>query len=133
MRAHLARALRAPRDPAWTADGMVSERWMPISPVSGRIDAFEWKVPVERLQPVLEFSQESEPEELPAPVAPVAVEAAEAATLKTDAVETVAAAPVRLPGTTEIAVTDTLPMIPDDPGVKQRADGEPQPKRFRLF
>ncbi|MGB8819456.1 MAG: heme biosynthesis HemY N-terminal domain-containing protein [Rhizobiaceae bacterium] len=133
VRAHLARALRAPRDPAWTADGMVSERWMPISPVSGRIDAFEWKVPVERLQPVLEFSQESEPEELPAPVAPVAVEAAEAATLKTDAVETVAAAPVRLPGTTEIAVTDTLPMIPDDPGVKQRADGEPQPKRFRLF
>lgn len=42
----MARALRAARDPAWTADGFVSERWMPISPVSGRLDAFEWKVPL---------------------------------------------------------------------------------------
>lgn len=42
----LARAVRAPRDPAWTADGLVSDEWEPISPVSGRLDAFEWKVPV---------------------------------------------------------------------------------------
>jgi HemY protein len=49
MRDWLARAVRAPRDAVWTADGVVSEQWLPISPVSGRIDAFEWKVPVERL------------------------------------------------------------------------------------
>jgi HemY protein len=42
----LARAVRAPRDPAWTADGLVSDEWEPISPVSGKLDAFEWKVPV---------------------------------------------------------------------------------------
>jgi HemY protein len=42
----MARALRAPRDPKWTADGIVSDRWMPVSPASGRLDAFEWKVPV---------------------------------------------------------------------------------------
>lgn len=42
----LARAVRAPRDPAWTADGIVSDEWEPISPVTGRLDAFEWKVPV---------------------------------------------------------------------------------------
>jgi len=42
----LARAVRAPRDPAWTADGMVSDEWEPVSPVTGRLDAFEWKVPV---------------------------------------------------------------------------------------
>jgi HemY protein len=42
----MARALRAARDPAWTADGFVSERWLPVSPVSGRLDAFEWKVPL---------------------------------------------------------------------------------------
>jgi HemY protein len=41
----MARALRAPRDPAWTADGFVSDRWLPISPVTGRLDAMEWKVP----------------------------------------------------------------------------------------
>ena len=42
----MARALRAPRDPAWTADGLVSDQWMPISPVTGRLDALRWKVPV---------------------------------------------------------------------------------------
>ncbi|MBE0561491.1 MAG: heme biosynthesis protein HemY, partial [Ochrobactrum anthropi] len=42
----LARAVRAPRDPAWTADGLVSDEWEPISPVTGRLDAFEWKVPM---------------------------------------------------------------------------------------
>ena len=45
----MARALRAPRDPAWTADGFVSDRWMPVSPVSGRLDAFQWKVPLAEL------------------------------------------------------------------------------------
>jgi HemY protein len=40
------RALNARRDPAWTADGFISERWLPISPVSGHLDAFEWKDPL---------------------------------------------------------------------------------------
>ncbi len=50
MRDWLSRAVRAPRDPAWTADGYVSEQWAPISPISGKLDAFEWKVPVELLE-----------------------------------------------------------------------------------
>lgn len=41
----LARALHAPRDPAWIADGAISERWSPISPVTGRLDAFVWQSP----------------------------------------------------------------------------------------
>jgi HemY protein len=40
------RALNAQRDPAWTADGFVSERWLPVSPVTGRLDALEWKDPL---------------------------------------------------------------------------------------
>ena len=47
VREWLARALTAPRDPAWTANGMVSETWAPISPVTGALDAFQWKVPLE--------------------------------------------------------------------------------------
>ena len=43
------RALNAARDPAWTADGFVSDRWLPVSPVTGRLDAFQWKVPVAEL------------------------------------------------------------------------------------
>jgi HemY protein len=47
----MARAVRAWRDPAWTADGIVSDRWMPVSPVTGRLDAFEWKVPLAQIGP----------------------------------------------------------------------------------
>jgi HemY protein len=47
VREWLARAVNAPRDPAWTADGVVSDRWAPISPVTGALDAFRWRVPVE--------------------------------------------------------------------------------------
>jgi HemY protein len=46
VHAWLGRAVRALRDPAWTADGVVSEHWAPLSPVTGKLDAFEWKVPV---------------------------------------------------------------------------------------
>ncbi|MGE7415390.1 heme biosynthesis protein HemY [Methylobacterium tarhaniae] len=44
-----ARAARAPRDPAWCADGLVTDRWAPISPVSGRLDAFVWQTPPDLL------------------------------------------------------------------------------------
>ncbi|NLH81877.1 MAG: heme biosynthesis protein HemY, partial [Phyllobacteriaceae bacterium] len=47
VRTWLTRAVHAPRDPAWVADGFVSDRWAPVSPISGRLDAFEWKVPPE--------------------------------------------------------------------------------------
>jgi HemY protein len=47
----MARALTARRDPAWTADGFVSERWLPVSPVTGRLDAFEWKDPLSGEEP----------------------------------------------------------------------------------
>lgn len=43
----LARAVRAPRDAAWTADGVVYAEWEPVSPASGKLDALEWKVPPE--------------------------------------------------------------------------------------
>lgn len=45
VRAWLSRASRAPRDPAWVADGVVSDSWSPVSPVTGRIGAFEWIEP----------------------------------------------------------------------------------------
>jgi HemY protein len=60
-----ARAVNAAPDPAWTADGYVSDRWLPASPVTGRIDAFEWRVPLtgmlsaEVIEPVSEPSTAS--------------------------------------------------------------------------
>jgi HemY protein len=47
VREWLARAVSAPRDPAWTADGVVADQWAATSPVTGALDAFQWRVPVE--------------------------------------------------------------------------------------
>jgi HemY protein len=48
-RARTLRAVRALHDPVWTADGYVSDRWRPVSPVTGRLDAFQWQMPLASL------------------------------------------------------------------------------------
>jgi len=54
----LARAVYAPRDPAWTADGVVLEEWAPVSPITGKLDSVEWKVPVAEIEgPRLEVEE----------------------------------------------------------------------------
>ncbi|WP_292897687.1 MULTISPECIES: heme biosynthesis protein HemY [unclassified Nitratireductor] len=72
VRQWLAKALRAPRDPAWVADGYVAERWAPISPVTGKLDAFEWRMPMERLAQVVEGDEDFSP--APAIAAPKGAE-----------------------------------------------------------
>jgi HemY protein len=47
----MARAVHAALDPVWTADGLIAENWMPVSPATGRLDAFAWRVPVAELTP----------------------------------------------------------------------------------
>src|ERR1700716_2086968 len=44
-RAWTLRAVRALHDPVWTADGYVSDRWRPVSPVTGRLGAFQLQPP----------------------------------------------------------------------------------------
>ncbi len=61
VREWLNRAMRAPADPAWTADGVVSERWLPVTP-KGHLDGFEWKRPLAEIgvsRPVIEASEEA--------------------------------------------------------------------------
>ena len=60
----LARAVRVPRDRAWIADGYVSDRWLPVSPVTGSLDAFEWKAPVDAIgrgDETLQIEERTEP------------------------------------------------------------------------
>jgi HemY protein len=76
----MTRAVRARRDPAWTADGLISDRWMPVSPVTGRLDAFVWMEPLPQLGAhtagdVIEAGEE--PAALAAPLAPAAPPAPE--------------------------------------------------------
>ena len=76
VREWMTRAMRASGDPVWTADGVVSERWLPVSP-NGRLDGFEWKVPlaeigvsrpvIEAAPPVAESITVSPPETKPEP------------------------------------------------------------------
>jgi HemY protein len=47
----MARAVHAAPDPVWTADGLIAENWMPVSPATGRLDAFQWRAPVAELTP----------------------------------------------------------------------------------
>ena len=71
VREWLSRAVHAAPDPAWTADGHVSDRWLPASPVTGHLDAFEWRVP---LTGIAGAAAVIEPEAPPAiwPSAPIA-------------------------------------------------------------
>ncbi|MER2537345.1 MAG: heme biosynthesis protein HemY [Rhizobiaceae bacterium] len=138
VRQWLAKAVRAPRDPAWVADGVVSERWAPVSPVTGRLDAFEWRVPVERLGQVID---ENDPTILPSlpPARPetddavietpqVTADPAEGAPIGTPAgVPDGDATPAQDPA---VALP---PHLPDDPGVDPADRTDDQPARFRLF
>jgi HemY protein len=139
----MARALRAPRDPEWTADGFVSDRWMPVSPVSGRLDAFQWKVPLAELgapRDVIE-GVEDFAERPPVVVAPSAPPPAELPRASEPAAE---AAPPRPPATppgsaaTPPRVEPVIPLlhVPDDPGPDPMPDEEPEPsgsRGLRLF
>ncbi len=89
IRHWLNKAVRAPRDPAWTADGYVSENWAPFSPVTGRIDAFEWRVPVERLGAAVDMAEARE-DSVPVIPAPVVVAAPAAAVIAPKAAEALA-------------------------------------------
>jgi HemY protein len=78
VREWLARGSRAPRDPVWIADGVVSKNWLPISPVTGRLDAFEWKPPPDSAQHLTEEGKPNIPAAfLTRPAEPVALPAAE--------------------------------------------------------
>jgi HemY protein len=114
VREWLARAARAPRDRAWVADGLVSDRWAPVSP-AGKLDAFVWRTPEERLSAPDE-PLASAPPTLVEPVAP-APEAIELpAPIAAATPPIIEAAPV---GPIAIAASEsdsTPKKPPDDPG-----------------
>jgi HemY protein len=128
----MARALTAARDPAWTADGFVSERWLPLSPVSGRLDAFQWKVPVadigERAPVMIEGPvaetvppPEAVPQVLSPPLGNVTPETGAAISRP----PAVAPAPITRPPP-RVAPIIPLTQVPDDPGPEPddgRSDG----------
>jgi HemY protein len=67
------RAVRAPRDPVWTADGITAEDWEPVSPVTGKLDAFEWRVPTSAVAARLSDPNSQPVSSRPAPGQPLAL------------------------------------------------------------
>ena len=150
-------ALKAPRDPAWTADGITSPEWRAVSPVTGRLDAFEWKTPVSELQAPVEDGAANSVEEAIRTLPPLAIETKPVAVVEN--VVTVAKAepdkpvvaaetavePVAVKSTKTEAVPEKAkpaPVeqeerpfygLPDDPGVKEGALKRDGTSGFRLF
>ncbi|WP_157016581.1 heme biosynthesis protein HemY [Mesorhizobium xinjiangense] len=162
IRQWLARALRAPRDPVWVADGMVSERWLPFSPVTGRLDAFEWRAPVERAGPMIE--DHGRPDESEEPALSAEIEEPKPALLEEVVEEATVIEPPQddagkdePPKKPDGEISDDVATvderagketgesvaepkeepapspIPDDPGVEQEKNGRARDERFRLF
>jgi HemY protein len=105
----MTRALHARRDPVWTADGVVSDRWMPVSPVSGRLDGFEWREPLAEIGgAVIEGADMSPP-----PATTNATNGRDAAARDPD-VTSAGASPVALP-------SDEAPASPPEPAIAMPA------------
>jgi HemY protein len=123
VREWMARAMRASGDPAWTADGAVSEHWLPVSP-NGRLDGFEWKVPLAEIgdaRPVIEAT--------PPAVEAIALQAPETKSGTEPILPSRKVARSKAPDKRK-AVEPVIPLVhaPDDPGLDPGADGDPGPE-----
>jgi HemY protein len=131
-RAWTLRAVRARHDAAWTADGYVSDRWRPVSPVTGQLDAFQWQTPVAALPSDKGDTIESSPfeEAMLAAPPPQRVEAAEARIIEPPKEEPAEPAEVEPPATAEIEPTppaETAAPAPQDNAPPAVAAEEPTP------
>jgi HemY protein len=127
VREWLSRAMHASGDPVWTADGVVSERWLPVSP-NGRLDGFEWKLPLAELgvsRPIIDMAPPPAPEPAKPPAA--AEEEPERPLRKAQKPAAKPAKPAAKPMSKPEPV---IPLVhaPDDPGPELVADTEPVPE-----
>ena len=110
----LTRASRGARDPTWIADGVNSDVWQPVSPVTGALDAFVWATPREQLMrsaaDIIANVDEPEAKIFEPPSLPAPINSADApeSVLKPAKIllQAVGSKPVIFP----------LPTAPDDPG-----------------
>jgi HemY protein len=150
-RAWMLRAVRARHDPVWTADGYVSDRWRPVSPVTGRLDAFQWQTPLAALPSDKGVTVEASPfeeamlapprqvpgESLPPrerPTGPAAAAPSEPAAAQDNSPTSASAEPpppvfrARQDATRNgaSAVPPVIPIVraPDDPGIDEEPSGD---------
>ena len=135
----MTRAVAARRDPAWTADGYVSDHWMPVSPVTGRLDALQWKDPLAGIGAdgaVIENDKAARAliDALPASGAPAGEQRPAAATLSPTTAATVFPespsahrnGPSGRPSLPVAPSVIPLMPFPDDPGPEPELPAEPE-------
>jgi HemY protein len=139
------------------ADGYVAGRWAPVSPVTGRLDAFEWRPPEERVADVIDSDhpavagtpRELAPPEKPAeavmPETPARAEPSPSLPIETDgpagtpaearpaAMEDAARRDGALPAEDMPPSRPPDDPGPDDPAMDRGEEREAAPRRFRLF
>jgi HemY protein len=120
VREWMSRAMRAAGDPVWTADGVVSDRWLPVS-ANGRLDGYEWKLPLAELgssRPVIEFAS---------PPAVAAAAELESKPVAEQRVRKSAKSAARAKVKPAEAI---IPLVhaPDDPGLDSGLDADPVPE-----
>jgi len=124
VREWMTRAMRGSGDPVWTADGVVSDRWLPVSP-NGRLDGFEWKVPLAEIgvsRSVIEVT----------PPDGESITIASPETISEPAADEprkskVSAGPQPMPSGPTKPVEPVIPLVhaPDDPGLDSGQEGDP--------
>jgi len=130
VREWLGRAARAPHDKAWVADGVISDRWAPVSP-SGTLDGFVWRTPDERIAAPAEAAAAARPV---APPAEAIAAPPPAPALKPEPIEpeppAASPTPNLVPAPRAGVIIDPASMAPDDPGPGQH---EARRRGFRLY
>lgn len=139
----LARAVTAPRDAAWIADGVISDRWAPISPVTGALDAFQWRIPADEVEggeerilgaDLTEFIASGEPETVIVKAEAVALDGggkgrAQPKAPPPPASEVPAAAPPAPKAPTGSDVADVTPEPPAPPSARSAERPKEPPQR----
>jgi HemY protein len=117
----IARALNAASDPTWTTEGHTSHRWLPVSP-GGRIDAFEWRVPLTGIVSAAPVIEAAQPAAAPIEIAPQSKDQnAEVAPAVTETL------PSRRRGEqSQSKPAPVIPLVhaPDDPGPEALEESE---------
>lgn len=118
----MTRAVRAAGDPVWTADGVVSDHWLPVTP-NGRLDGFEWRVPLAEIgvsRPVIEA----------APAVPVPVTLPATETESPPPADKPRKAAKSRASARQRPVEPVIPLVhaPDDPGLDPGLDRDPVPE-----
>jgi len=138
VREWMGRAMRAAGDPVWTADGVVSERWLPMSP-NGRLDGFVWKLPLAEIgvtRPEIEVTPAA-PKPVVEPVAvtvapplPEAPQVPPAPEATMELPPRKSAKPAAKPAPKAKPVEAVIPLVhaPDDPGPDSTLESDPVPE-----